>query len=101
MDKVKEVKLNAQIRKPIVADYRKHLEQEDSLDKENFFEARERATSAIDSAFNTAKVVLNRAYKPVDVADYKRLAKNIVVLTLLEKTVVFYVSTRRNSKRRV
>ena len=57
MDKVKEVRLNAQIRKPIVVDYRKHLEQEDSLDKENFFEAREKATGAIDSAFDTAKAV--------------------------------------------
>jgi len=92
MDKVKEVKLNAQIRKPIVVDYRKHLEQEDSLDKENFFEAREKATSAIDSAFNTAKVVLNRAYKPVDVADYKRLAKKYSSVDATGKDSCFFMS---------
>ena len=99
MDKVKEVRLNAQIRKPIVVDYRKHLEQEDSLDKENFFEAREKATGAIDSAFDTAKAVLTRAFNPEDVADYKRLSKKYSSVDATGKDSCFFMSVPEETVR--
>ena len=56
----KEVRLNANKRKSLVTDYRKHCESQHSQEKEDFFDSREKATEAIDSSFATMKNVVER-----------------------------------------
>ena len=69
----KEIRLNAQKRKSLVNDYRRHCETQHSQEKEDFFDSREKATEAIDSSFETMKDVVERRFELADVAQLQSL----------------------------
>ena len=60
----KEIRLNAGKRKSLVNDIRRHWEEKDCPEKQDFLGAREDATEAIDSAFETMTNVVQRRFKP-------------------------------------
>ena len=72
----KEIRLNANKRKSLVNDYRRHEETKHSQEKEDFFDSREKATEAIDSAFTTMKDVVERRFKLDDVATLHRIQQD-------------------------
>ncbi len=71
----KEIRLNANKRKSLTNDYRRHEETKDSHEKEEFFQSREVAKEAIDSAFTTMKDVVERRFELADVATLQTLQK--------------------------
>ena len=60
----KEIRLNAPKRKSLIIDNRRHWEERDCPEKQDFLGAREDATEAIDSAFETMTKVVQRRFKP-------------------------------------
>jgi len=74
MDK-KEVRLNANKRKSLVIDFRKHCESLDTHEKEAFKQSRDDAKSTIDSSFTTCKEVVERRFPLEDVATLQSLQR--------------------------
>jgi len=72
----KEIRLNADKRKSLVNDYRRHCEAQHSHEKEDFFDSREKATDIIDSSFATMKEVVEKRFKLDDVATLQRLQRD-------------------------
>ena len=72
----KEIRLNANKRKSLTNDYRRHEETQHSQEKEDFFDSREKATDIIDSSFTTMKEVVERRFKLDDVATFQRLQRD-------------------------
>ena len=60
----KEIRLNGPKRKSLIIDNRRHWEEKDCPEKQDFLGAREDATEAIDSAFETMTNVVQRRFKP-------------------------------------
>ena len=60
----KEIRLNAGKRKSLVKDIRRHWVEKACPEKQDFLGAREDATEAIDSAFETMTNVVQRRFKP-------------------------------------
>ena len=71
----KEIRLNANKRKSLVKDFRRHIESLDTPEKEAFKQSRETATETIASAFATAKEVVQRRFPLEDVATLQNLQK--------------------------
>lgn len=71
----KEIRLNANKRKSLVKDFRRHIEALDTPEKEAFKQSRETATETIASAFATAKEVVQRRFPLEDVATLQNLQK--------------------------
>ena len=69
----REIRLNAAKRKSLVKDYRRHCEDQDSTEKEEFLQSREVCNDSIATAFSTAKQVVERKYELDDVATLKSL----------------------------
>ena len=74
MDK-KEVRLNANKRKSLVIDFRKHCESLDTHEKEAFKQSRDDAKSTIESSFATCKEVVERRFPLEDVATLQSLQR--------------------------
>ena len=74
MDK-KEVRLNAEKRKSLVIDFRKHCESLDTEEKEAFKQSRDDAKSTIESSFTTCKEVVERRFPLEDVATLQSLQR--------------------------
>jgi hypothetical protein len=74
MDK-KEVRLNANKRKSLVIDFRKHCESLDTHEKEAFLQSRDDAKSTIESSFATCKEVVERRFPLEDVATLQTLQR--------------------------
>ena len=74
MDK-KEVRLNAEKRKSLVIDFRKHCESLDTHEKEAFKQSRDDAKSINESSFITCKEVVERRFPLEDVATLQSLQK--------------------------
>ena len=74
MDK-KEVRLNAEKRKSLVIDFRKHCESLDTHEKEAFKQSRDDAKSTIESSFATCKEVVERRFPLEDVATLQSLQR--------------------------
>ena len=75
MDK-KEVRLNAEKRRSLVIDFRKHCESLDTHEKEEFKQSRHEATDRIKSSFATCKEVVERRFKLTDVAILQRIQQD-------------------------
>ena len=60
----KEIRLNAGKRKSLIIDNRRHWEEKDCPEKQDFLSARDDATEGIDSAFETTTKVVQRRFKP-------------------------------------
>ena len=74
MDK-KEVRLNAEKRKSLVIDFRKHCESLDTHEKEAFKQSRDDAKSINESSFITCKEVVERRFPLEDVATLQSLQR--------------------------
>ena len=74
MDK-KEVRLNAEKRKSLVIDFRKHCESLDTHEKEAFKQSRDDAKSTIESSFAICKEVVERRFPLEDVATLQSLQR--------------------------
>jgi len=71
----KEIRLNADKRKSLVIDFRKHCESLDTHEKEAFKQARDDAKSTIKSSFATCKEVVERRFPLEDVATLQELQR--------------------------
>ena len=74
MDK-KEVRLNAEKRKSLIIDFRKHCESLDTHEKEAFKQSRDDAKSINESSFITCKEVVERRFPLEDVATLQSLQR--------------------------
>jgi len=71
----KEIRLNADKRKSLVIDFRKHCESLDTEEKEAFKQSRDDAKSTMQSSFATCKEVVERRFPLEDVATLQLLQK--------------------------
>jgi len=61
------IRLNQEYRNKIATRMRVHLEQEDTQEKENFFQLRENMKPLQDETWNLAKEIVSRHYTPEDI----------------------------------
>ena len=73
--KEKEIRLNADKRKSLSIDFRRHCEDQDSHEKEAFLQAREYCNEVIPQTFATMKEVVERRFELDDVAQLQSLQK--------------------------
>ena len=73
--KEKEIRLNAEKRKSLNIDFRRHCEDQESHEKEEFFQAREYCNEVIPQTFETMKQVVERRFELDDVAQLQSLQK--------------------------
>jgi len=90
MDKQKDIRLNASKRQSLVKDFRKHCESVDTPEKEAFLQAREEAKSAIDSAFQVAKEVVERRFPLEDVATLQEMQRKHNTIDCVAKDSCFF-----------
>ena len=89
MDK-KEVRLNANKRKSLVIDFRKHCESLDTHEKEAFKQSRDDAKSTIESSFATCKEVVERRFPLEDVATLQSLQKKHNTINAVGRDSCFF-----------
>jgi len=89
MDK-KEIRLNANKRKSLVKDYRRHCEEQNSHEKEEFLQSREVCNDTIKSTFALAKEVVERKYELDDVATLRSLQKKYNTVNACGTDSCFY-----------
>ena len=92
MDK-KEVRLNANKRKSLVIDFRKHCESLDTHEKEEFKQARDDAKSTIESSFATCKEVVQRRFKLEDVAILQRIQRDYNTVNAVGSDSCFFMKS--------
>ena len=61
------IRLNSEYRNKGAIRFREHLEQEDTQEKENFFQKREQIKALQDETWNLAKEIVSRHYTPEDI----------------------------------
>ena len=71
----KEIRFNAEKRKSLNIDFRRHCEDQESHEKEEFFQAREYCNEVIPQTFETMKQVVERRFELDDVAQLQSLQK--------------------------
>jgi len=86
----KEIRLNANKRKSLINDYRRHCELIKTSKKEEFKQAREEATSSIVSAFETATTVVQRRFPLEDVATLQQLQRKHNTINAVGGDSCFY-----------
>ena len=92
MDK-KEVRLNANKRKSLVIDFRKHCESLDTHEKEAFLQSRDDAKSTIESSFATCKEVVQRRFKLEDVAILQRIQRDYNTVNAVGSDSCFFMKS--------
>ena len=92
MDK-KEVRLNADKRRSLVIDFRKHCESLDTHEKEEFKQARDDAKSTIESSFATCKEVVQRRFKLEDVAILQRIQRDYNTVNAVGSDSCFFMKS--------
>ena len=93
MEKQKDVRLNKDFRNAYTKDFRSFLERQTNNPKyQAFLEARESCKEKIDSAFKTAKAVLERRFNPTDVSDLRRLQRKYTTVDSVGKDSCFYMA---------
>mgnify|MGYP000571790069 CR=1 FL=1 len=90
MDK-KEVRLNAEKRKSLVIDFRKHCESLDTHEKEAFKQSRDDAKSTIESSFATCKEVVERRFKLTDVGILQRIQRDYNTVNAVGSDSCFFM----------
>ena len=99
MEKQKDIRLNKDYRTAYQKDFRRFLESKtDNPKYEAFLSAKTLCKTRVSDAHKTAKEVVTRLYKPVDVADLKRLQKKIelATTTIFGKKWGYMFCTRRH-----
>ncbi len=93
MEKQKDVRLNKDFRSAYIKDFRGFLERQTNNPKyQSFLESRENCKGKIDSAFKTAKAVLERRFNPTDVSDLRRLQRKYTTVDSVGKDSCFYMA---------
>ena len=72
----KDVRLNSNKRQSLKIDFARELESRDSPEKEDYLQKWERCNVVIPETFGVMKKVVERRFKPEDVATYKRLSRD-------------------------
>ena len=102
MEKKKDIRLNKDYRTAYIKDFRRFLEsKKDNPKYEAFLSAKTLCKTRIDDAFKTATNVVTRLYKPVDVADLKRLQKKYNTIDATGKDSCFYFAVVDSNGKRV
>ena len=86
----KEIRLNADKRKSLVIDFRKHCESLDTEEKEAFKQARDDAKSTLESSFATCKEVVERRFPLEDVATLQSLQKKHNTINAVGRDSCFF-----------
>ena len=86
----KEIRLNADKRKSLVIDFRKHCESLDTEEKEAFKQARDDAKSTMQSSFATCKEVVERRFPLEDVATLQSLQKKHNTINAVGRDSCFF-----------
>ena len=100
--KQQDIRLNKDYRTAYIKDFRRFLESKSDNPKyEAFLSAKTLCKTRISEAHKTAKEVVTRLYKPVDVADLKRLQKKYNTIDATAKDSCFYFAVVDNNGKRV
>ena len=100
--KRQDIRLNKDYRTAYIKDFRRFLESKSDNPKyEAFLSAKTLCKTRISEASKTAKEVVTRLYKPVDVADLKRLQKKYNTIDATGKDSCFYFAVVDNKGKRV
>ena len=86
----KEIRLNADKRKSLVIDFRKHCESLDTEEKEAFKQSRDDAKSTMQSSFATCKEVVERRFPLEDVATLQSLQKKHNTINAVGRDSCFF-----------
>ena len=102
MEKKKDIRLNKDYRTAYQKDFRRFLESKtDNPKYEAFLSAKTLCKTRVSDAHKTAKEVITRLYKPVDVADLKRLQKKYNTIDATAKDSCFYFAVVDNNGKSV
>ena len=98
MEKKQDIRLNKDYRTAYIKDFRRFLESKSDNPKyEAFLSAKTLCKTRISDAHKTAKEVVTRLYKPVDVADLQRLQKKYNTIDATAKDSCFYFAVVDNN----
>jgi hypothetical protein len=86
----KEIRLNADKRKSLVIDFRKHCESLNTEEKEAFKQSRDDAKSTLESSFATCKEVVERRFPLEDVATLQSLQKKHNTINAVGRDSCFF-----------
>ena len=91
MDK-KEIRLNANKRKSLVQDFRKHCESMECDEKSAYYQSVKDAKDTIDSSFAVMKEVVERKYQLEDVAELQRLQRKYNTVNAVGTDSCFFMN---------
>ncbi len=91
MDK-KEIRLNANKRKSLVIDFRRHCETMECDEKSDYEQSVKDAQETIDSSFAVMKDVVERRYQLADVAELQRLQRKYNTVNATGKDSCFFMN---------
>jgi hypothetical protein len=92
MQKQKRIRLNAEIRNRLAIQFRNHLENENTQEREAFLQSREAYPEMQKTAFKTAKEIVSRVYPKEDVEKAKYLSDKFQNIDIYRKDSCFNFS---------
>ena len=92
MQKQKRIRLNAEIRNRLAIQFKNHLENESTQEKEAFLQSREQYPLMEKTAFETAKKIVSRVYPKEDVEKAKYLSNKFENIDIYRKDSCFNFS---------
>ena len=92
MQKQKRIRLNAEIRNRLAIQFKNHLENESTQEKEAFLQSREEYPLMEKTAFETARQIVSRVYPKEDVEKAKYLSNKFENIDIYRKDSCFNFS---------
>ena len=92
MNKQKRVRLNSEIRNRLAIQFRNHLENENTQEREAFLQSREAYPEMEKTAFGTVKEIVSRVYPKEDVEKAKYLSDKFQNIDIYRKDSCFNFS---------
>ena len=92
MQKQKRIRLNAEIRNRLAIQFKNHLENESTQEKEAFLQSREQYPLMEKTAFETAKKIVSKVYPKEDVEKAKYLSNKFENIDIYRKDSCFNFS---------
>jgi len=92
------IRLNQEYRNKIANRMRVHLEQEDTQEKEKFFQARENMKPLQDETWKLAKEIVSRHYTPADIKMAYHLQNKFDNVSTIAKDSCFHFGYKSNNK---
>jgi hypothetical protein len=100
MNKQKRVRLNSEIRNRLAIQFRNHLENENTQEREAFLQSREAYPKIEKTAFETAKEIVSRVYPKEDVEKAKYLSDKFQNIDIYRKDSCFNFSFTAEAEER-